>query len=339
MCKKFRIGLNLLFLAVFCGGCSAAPKQAETGTVMDTDMPDEGIVVGFVQVGAESDWRNANTESIRETFDEDEEFYLLFRDAQQKQDKQIKAIRDFILQDVDYIILNPIVETGWDMVLQEAKDAGIPVIIADRMVDVEDESLYTCSVGADFELEAVNAGNWLADYLEKEGRGQEEINIVTLEGTAGSTAQLGRTKGFTQVLQEHENWNMLDKQDGDFTQAKGREAMEYLLEKYPDIDVVISENDNMTFGAVDAIKEAGRTCGPDGDIIIISFDAVKAALEAMIAGDINAVFECNPLYGPKLREIILALEAGETVDKVQYMDETYFDTTMDLETILESRAY
>lgn len=338
MHKKFRISFVLL-LAAFCGGCSGAPQQINTGTVMDTDIPDEGIVVGFAQVGAESDWRNANTESIREVFDEDEEFYLLFRDAQQKQEKQIKAVRDFILQEVDYIVLNPIVETGWDMVLEEAREAGIPVIIADRMVDVEDESLYTCSVGADFVKEAVSAGNWLADYLERHGRDQEEINIVTLQGTPGSTAQLGRTRGFSQVLREHSNWHMLDKQDGDFTQAKGREAMEYLLEKYPDIDVVISENDNMTFGAVDAIKQAGRTCGPDGDIIIISFDAVSAALEAMISGDINADFECNPLYGPKLREIILALEAGETVDKVQYMDETYFDTTMDLETIMKTRAY
>lgn len=339
MHKKFRIGLKLLMLAAFCGGCSAAPAEIETGTVIDTDVPEEGIVVGFVQVGSESDWRNANTESIRNTFDEDEDFYLLFRDGQQKLEKQIKAVREFILQEVDYIVLSPIVETGWDMVLQEAKEAGIPVIIADRMVDVEDESLYTCGVGADFVKEAVSAGNWLADYLESQGREEEEINIVTLQGTPGSSAQLGRTKGFEQVLQEHSNWHMLDRQDGDFTQAKGREAMEYLLEKYPDIDVVISENDNMTFGAVDAIKQAGRTCGPEGDIIVISFDAVRAAFDAMIAGDINADFECNPLYGPKLREIILALEAGETVDKNQYMDETYFDTTMDLETIKETRAY
>lgn len=338
MHKKFRISFVLL-LAVFCWGCSGGSRQTDAGAVTDTDIPDEGIVVGFAQLGAESDWRNANTESIRNTFDEDEEFYLLFQDAQQKQEKQIKAVRDFILQEVDYIILNPIVETGWDMVLQEAKEAGIPVIIADRMVDVEDESLYTCCVGADFVKEAVGAGNWLADYLESQGRGQEEINIVTLQGTPDSTAQLGRTEGFSQVLKEHENWHMLDMQDGDFTQAKGREAMEYLLENYPDIDVVISENDNMTFGAVDAIKQAGRTCGPDGDIIIISFDAVSAALDEMIAGNINADFECNPLYGPKLREIILALEAGETVDKVQFMDETYFDTSMDLEAIKATRAY
>lgn len=327
-------------ISILCTACGAEETQRDTVFVTETELPDDdGIVVGFSQIGAESDWRNANTESIKSAFTSEEGFYLLYEDAQQKQEKQVKAIRNFILQEVDYIILNPIVETGWDMVLQEARDAGIPVIVADRRVDVEDEDLYTCWFGADQEIEGENAGLWLADYLKEQGRDAEEINIVTLQGTSGSTAQIGRTAGFARVMEQHENWNMLDMQDGDFTQAKGKEVMAHFLETYQDIDVVISENDNMTFGAVDAIKQAGKTCGPEGEMIVISFDAVQAALDAMIAGDINADFECNPLQGPGLKEIILALEAGEEVEKYQCIEETYFDTSMDLEKLKEGRAY
>lgn len=331
---------SLFFIALICTGCIVRTVQPDTAVMTEPELPDDnGIVIGFSQIGAESDWRNANTESIKSAFTSEEGFYLLYEDAQQKQEKQIKAVRNFILEDVDYIILNPIVETGWEMVLQEARDAGIPVIVADRMVDVEDDSLYTCWLGADVELEGENAGIWLADYLKEQGRENEKINIVTLQGTQGSTAQIGRTAGFDKILKQHSNWNMLDMQDGDFTQAKGKEVMEYFLKEYNNIDVVISENDNMTFGAIDAIKEAGKTCGPDGDIIIISFDAVGAALDYLMAGDINADFECNPLQGPGLRDIIWALERGEEVEKVQYVEETYFDTTMDLETLKEQRTY
>lgn len=339
--KKMKWVFCLLFLCSCFAGCTKVQKEMATETrIVTEDLPEEeAIVVGYSQVGAESDWRNANTESIKSAFASDSRFYLLFEDAQQKQERQIKSIRNFILQEVDYIVLNPIVETGWDMVLQEAKDAGIPVIIADRMVQVEDEDLYVCLIGSDHKTEGVNAGKWLNDYLEEQGRSEEEINIVTLQGTAGSTAQLGRTEGFAEVMKAHPNWNMLDMQDGDFTQAKGQEVMEYFLNTYEDIDVVISENDNMTFGAIDAIKAAGKNCGPAGEMIMISFDAVNAAFDAMLAGEIHADFECNPLQGPKIKEVIEKLEAGEEVEKIQYVEETYFDTTMDLEAIQKTRVY
>ncbi|MDY3249355.1 MAG: substrate-binding domain-containing protein, partial [Candidatus Choladocola sp.] len=185
----------------------------------------------------------------------------------------------------------------------------------------------------------INAGKWLEEYLKEQGREEEEINIVTLQGTLGSSAQIGRTTGFDEVLRQHDNWKMLDMREADFTQAKGNEVMEYFLQTYDDIDVVISENDNMTFGAIDAIKAAGRTCGPEGDIILISFDAVSAAFDSMIAGEINADFECNPLQGPKLKEIIQDLSEGKPVEKIQYMEEAYFDTTMDLEEMKKTREY
>ena len=320
---------------------TAAPEKSEAETeaeAKDDAASGDLIVVGYAQVGAESDWRTANTESFKSTFTEENGYKLIFDDAQQKQENQIKAIRSFIQQDVDYIVVAPVVETGWEAVLQEAQEAGIPVILSDRQMDV-DESLYECWVGGNFIKEGETAGNWLADYLKAQGRDGEDINIVTLQGTIGASAQVGRTEGFGNILKQHDNWKMLDMQTGEFTQAKGQEVMESFLKSYDDIDVVVAENDNMAFGAIDAIKAAGKTCGPDGDIIIFSFDAVKAAFDAMIAGDLNAAFECNPLHGPRVDEIIKKLEKGETVEKIQYVDEAYFDTSMDLESIKAERAY
>lgn len=329
----------VLSAGVLCTECADTQKETETTVVGTEEIDTDSIVVGFTQIGSESDWREANTESVKSALSVENGFYLVYEDAQQKQEKQLKAIRNFILQEVDYIVLNPIVETGWDTVLQEAKEAGIPVIVGDRKVQVEDENLYTCWVGTDTTQEGVHAGHWLEDYLEEQGRDEEEIHIVTLQGTIGSSAQIGRTEGFAQVLEEHENWKMLDMKEGDFTQAKGQEVMEEFLAEYQDIDVVICENDNMAFGAVDAIKKAGKTCGPEGEITIISFDAVSAAFDAMIAGDINVTFECNPMQGPMMQQIILDLEAGKEVEKIQYMEETYFDTTMDLAEIKKTRTY
>lgn len=337
-------------MALSMTACTSNPaeKETEAAAPADTEAAEEGeekeaaadgdlITVGYAQVGAESDWRTANT--FKSTFTEENGYKLIFDDAQQKQENQIKAIRSFIQQGVDYIVVAPVVETGWETVLEEAKEAGIPVILSDRQMQLSDDSLYEAWVGGNFVKEGETCGDWLADYLEKQGRGDEEINMVTIQGTIGASAQVGRTEGMDNKLKEHSNWKMLDRQSGEFTQAKGQEVMESFLKSYDDIDVVICENDNEAFGAIDAIKAAGKTCGPDGDIIVVSFDSVKAAFESMIAGDLNATFECNPLHGPRVAEIIQKLEKGEEVEKIQYVDEAYFDTSMDLEEILKTRAY
>ena len=329
--KKKLLGLALLgaMMATLLVGCgSSGGKKGDT--------KDDVITIGFSQVGAESDWRTANSESMKSTFSEKNGYKLIFDDAQQKQENQITAIRNFIQQEVDYIVLAPVTESGWDPVLKEAKDADIPVIIVDRMVDVSDDSLYTAWVGSDFKLEGEKACAWLKAYTE--AKGMKEVNIVDIQGTIGASAQIGRTEALNEAVKAN-GWNLLAQQTGEFTQAKGQEVMESFLKSYDDIDVVICENDNEAFGAIDAIKAAGKTCGPEGDIIVVSFDSVKAAFDAMIAGDLNATFECNPLHGPRVAEIIEKLEAGEEVEKIQYVDEAYFDTTMDLETILKDRAY
>ena len=289
---------------------------------------DDTITVGFSQVGAESDWRTANTESMKSTFSEENGYELIFDDAQQKQENQLTAIRNFIQQEVDYILLAPVTETGWDTVLQEAKDADIPVIIVDRMVDVSDDSLYTTWIGTDSLLEGRKAAEWLNAYTTAKGIDAKDVNIVDIQGTIGSTAQIGRSKGLEEGVDNYE-WNLLAQQSGEFTQAKGQEVMESMLKQYDNINVVYCENDNEAFGAIDAIEAAGKTVGSDianGEIMVMSFDTTNAGLTDTLAGKIACDVECNPLHGPRAEELIKALEAGEEVQKLNYVDEEIFAT-------------
>ena len=289
---------------------------------------DDTITVGFSQVGAESDWRTANTESMKSTFSEENGYELIFDDAQQKQENQLTAIRNFIQQEVDYIVLAPVTETGWDTVLQEAKDADIPVIIVDRMVDVSDDSLYTTWIGTDSLLEGRKAAEWLNAYTAAKGIDAKDVNIVDIQGTIGSTAQIGRSKGLEEGVDNY-GWNLLAQQSGEFTQAKGQEVMESMLKQYDNINVVYCENDNEAFGAIDAIEAAGKTVGSDianGEIMVMSFDTTNAGLTDTLAGKIACDVECNPLHGPRAEELIKALEAGEEVEKLNYVDEEIFAT-------------
>ena len=310
----------MLFSLTACGSSNGS-KDAKKA---DDSSKSGNITVGFSQVGAESDWRTANSTSMKETFSEENGYTLIFDDAQQKQENQIKAIRNFIQQEVDYIVLAPVTETGWDTVLKEAKDAGIPVIIVDRMVKVSDDSLYTAWVGSNFELEGKKAAAWLKAYLEATGRGDEKINIVDIQGTIGASAQIGRTKGLDDAVAAN-GWNLLDKTTGEFTQAKGQEVMQSFLKKYKkDINVVYCENDNEAFGAIDAIKAAGYEVGADKDMMVFSFDSTKEGLKKVQSGEITLNTECNPLHGPRVEAIIKQLENKETPEKKAYVDEEMF---------------
>ena len=320
----------VMTMAIGCGGKKEAATEDGGDSAATEDSGSDLITVGFAQVGAESDWRMANSESMKETFSEENGYELIFDDAQQKQENQIKAIRNFIQQEVDYIVLAPVTETGWDTVLQEAKDAGIPVITVDRMVDVSDDSLYESYVGGNFLLEGQKAAEWLKAYAD--AKGITELNIAHIQGTIGASAQIGRTQGLEEAAEKY-GWNIVAQQTGEFTQAKGQEVMESMLKQHDNINVVYCENDNEAFGAIDAIKAAGKTVGPDGDILVISFATVKAGIEMTLTGDIICNVECNPLHGPRVEGLIQKLEAGETLEKIAYVDEGIFAFGSDVKSV------
>lgn len=339
--KKILILFALFISGILTVGCRhgfVSEELKEDGKEQETGESDSEdiIVVGFSQVGAESDWRNTNTESMKSAFSRENGFELIFEDGQQKQTNQIMAIRTFIQQEVDYIILAPVTETGWDTVLQEAKDAGIPVIIIDRKVDVEDESLFTCWVGSNFELEGNKAAEWLNQYAMTKGIAPEDIHIVNIQGTLGASAQIGRTKGLSDAAREH-GWDLLAEASGDFTQAKGKEVMESFLRQYDNINVVYCENDNEALGAIEAIEAAGKKVGSNitnGEIMIISFDGVnEEALSYVISDKITAIVECNPYHGPRVASVIKQLEAGEMPEKFSYVDEEVFSANKAVTTL------
>ncbi|WP_017761362.1 ABC transporter substrate-binding protein [Pseudacidovorax intermedius] len=278
------------------------------------------IVLGFSQVGAESEWRTANTESIKSAA-KDAGIELKFSDAQQKQENQIKAIRAFIAQKVDVIAFSPVVETGWDNVLREAKAAKIPVVLTDRAVNTKDTSLYVTFMGSDFVEEGRKAGRWLVDKM-KDQKG--EVRIVELQGTVGSAPAIDRKKGFEEIIKADPKFKIVRSQTGDFTRAKGKEVMEAFLkaEGKNGINVLYAHNDDMAIGAIQAIEEAGLK--PAKDITIISVDAVKGAFEAMMAGKLNVSVECSPLLGPQLMTAVKDIVAGKPVAKRIVTEEGIF---------------
>lgn len=323
----------VLCLACLLAGCSSTPPS-EVST-----SPQTPIVVGFSQVGAESEWRVANTESVKAALSEENGYELFFDDARNMQENQIRAIRNFIQQDVDFIVFSPRVETGWDSILQEAKDAGIPVIVIDRDIVTADESLYRAYVGSDFREEGEKAVKWLQALLEKQERADEEIRIVHLQGTLGSSAQISRTAALEQAVQRNANWRIVEQENGDFTRAKAYEVMGTILKRTTDIDVVYCENDGEALGAIDAMEEAGLTCNPDDGVIVISFDATKKGLEYCFEGRIALNVECNPLQGPYIDTIIKKLWLGEAVERKKFVDETMFDYYTITMGMIEQRGY
>ena len=288
---------------------SALAVTAIAGTIaMPTFAADKKITLGFAQIGAESEWRTANTVSIKEAA-KAAGINLKFSDAQQKQENQIKAIRSFIAQKVDVIAVAPVVETGWDTVLKEAKAAKIPVILVDRNIDSKDDSLYVTKIGSDFHEEGMKAGKWLLDNYKKPG----DVKIVELQGTVGSAPAIERKKGFEEVIKADPRFKITRSQTGDFTRAKGKEVMEAFLKTDPNIDVLYAHNDDMAIGAIQAIEAAGKK--PGTDIVIIGVDAVKGAFEAMMAGKMNVTVECNPQLGPQLMGIVKDVVAKKELPK------------------------
>ena len=308
--KLIQKTLVILALLAVATGAYAAPKK---------------IVVGFAQLGSESGWRTANTISIQDTFNADPSVTLLYSDAQQKQENQIRALRTFIARHVDVILFTALVETGYGPVMQQAARAHIPIIMIDRDVQKSDQKYRLCIMGSDFVKEGQKAGLWLADYLKKMNMDNGPINIVQIEGTTGSAPAIERSQGFADIVKDHSNWKITRSQTGNFTVDGGKQVMQAFLKADKGIQVLFAQNDSMALGAEQAIKEAGLK--PGKDIIVIGCDGVKEAFEAMVAGEQNATIECNPLLGPQALKAVHDLMDGKKLPGRIWTVEGVYDQT------------
>ncbi|MFG1651658.1 ABC transporter substrate-binding protein [Micromonospora sp. NPDC049275] len=330
--RKLRTQRAIAVLAsVLLVGGVAACGNSDTGGGGGT-KDDGKITMGFSQVGAESGWRTANTVSIKEAATA-AGIELKFDDAQQKQENQIKAIRNYIQQKVDVIAFSPVVESGWDTVLKEAKDAKIPVILTDRSVDSADKSLYKTFLGSDFVKEGKLAGEWLVE--QKKGA-TGPVNIVELQGSTGAAPANDRKKGFGEAIAANPNLKIVASQSGDFTRAGGKQVMEQFLKGNKQIDVLFAHNDDMGLGALEAITAAGKV--PGKDITIITVDAVKDGMQALADGKFNFIAECSPLLGPQLMDLAKKVKAGQEVPARIETEETTF-TQAQAKEALPTRKY
>jgi ABC-type sugar transport system substrate-binding protein len=317
-------GTALLALSVLAGGASSKTSSSSAAVGK--------ITLGFSQVGSESGWRAANTKSIQ-TSAKTAGINLKFSDAQQKQQNQIQAIRSYIQQKVDVIAFSPVVASGWDAVLNEAKRAHIPVVLTDRAVDSKDKTLYKTFIGSDFVREGRYVGQWVLNNYKN---ATSQVNIVVLEGTTGSSPAIDRKNGFLSVIKANPKLKVIASQTGEFTRAKGKEVMTAFLKAHSKIDLLFAHNDDMGLGAIEAIKAAGLK--PGVDIKIVTIDAVRDGMKALAAGKINFIAECSPLLGPQLMDLVKKVVAGKSVPARIITKETTFNRAQ-AKTALPTRKY
>jgi len=331
--KKLGIGLASVALAFAFAACGTpttnptdtAPATTDTGgatTATDTyglqvkDTNGDGLItLGFAQVGAESGWRIANTQSYQDFFVAANGYKLVFISADNDADKQKQDVRDLINQQVEVIDLAPVTDSGWEPILQEAKDAGIPLIVSDRQLMVDD-GLYLTYFGGNMLAEGQRVCDWLKQYIADNN--MTDISIVHLQGTIGSTAQVGRSQALTDALAANPTWNVVYEQTGNFTQADGQTAMEAFLNQNKSFTILYSENDDMTYGAIAAMQAHGLD---PKNYVVISFDGNKSAVQMVIDGVINVIGQCNPLLGPQVGQLIQDSMAGKAIPKISYSEE------------------
>lgn len=314
------LALMLVFSLAACNGKDKAKKD------------DGKITVGVVQTNAnESDWRTANTKSMNEAFAEAGfETKMVFGEGDHA--KQIAQAQQLIQEEVDYLVILGLQSAGWEDVAKAAKDAGIPLIMADRKLDLT-EDLYTAMVCSDFEAEGVKAVDWLKT------QDMDEVNIVVLGGDTGSSAQLGRSKAIEDGAAAN-GWNIVFNQNmKGWDETLAKQAVADLIASGKEFNVIYAENDNMARGACDAMDAAGITYGKTGDVKVIAFDANKWALEKVLAGEFNLDIECNPLHGSRLVSLIKSLEKGEKIEKNVYVEEEMFDAETITQAIVDARSY
>lgn len=421
--KKYKKGLIAVCMVALLVGSTGCGIGKRTTKGIYQEDGDYLITVAFVGGGQDSQWKEANLESLRSVLIEENGYEFLWEDAKLDQSEQMKAMRKYIEEGVDYLILDPVIETGWEEVFQEAKDAMIPVIVSNHHVDVEDTSLYQCWIGGNFRKEGETAAKWLEDELKEEEKDEEDVeeddtdldeeadeaqsadgsaetqkegedrkadpqsgseapetetgekeksikeperegdgvketegdekqtkkeepeekeklhHLAVIQGPIGDAMQMERTEGFGTVAMKHPEWIMAAQQTAEGRKDLAKEVTRMFLEDNPEIDILVAESDEMALGSIEAITEMGKTCGPEGEIKILSYGAGSDILEAMKAGYVNAAFENDPLIGPRIAEIIQRLESGVPIEKQQYMKGSTIDASMDIEEVLRDRAY
>jgi len=313
-----------LFLIIFL---LTACNESENPDVDGEYNAESNIVLGFSQLGDESEWRTASTNDIKRAAIT-AQIQLLFENAQQQQSNQIKAIRSFILKGVDVIAFCPIVEEGWDYILEEANEAGIPVIVVDREIKTESDGLFTAFIGSDFHREGVKAGEWMVErFADVEG----PIRIAEISGTPDSSPTIGRYDGLREVLNENPKFEIVISITGDFMRSKGREKMEIILRETPDIDILYAHNDDMALGAIEIMEEHGIK--PGSDIIVVSVDAQASGVEALKEGKINCLIECSPYVGDDLMQLVIKIVNGQDFDKNTFTETRVFTDMDDFDTL------
>lgn len=336
--KKLKGVLACFFFAICAFAIMACGKEDSGKT--DSSSEDSGstglVTVGYVQSGTGSAWSLANVESIQQNCTKENGINLIYECAEDSFERQLEIVNSFIEQKVDLISFTPIVSEGWDDVLKAAKEAGIPVIIMDRMVETGDDTLFNCWIGSNFLLEGYKAADWLIDYMKSLNSKKDKFNVALLQGAIGSSAEADRTQGVEEMLKTAGNFKFVYKDTGDFNRAGGIRNMEKIIKQKLDIDILIAENDDMALGAIEVMEKNGIK--PGKDIVIVSFDGIHDAFQAMIDGKINCVMECNPLTGKLLANAVQTVINGDPISKKNYVLEELFpaDTAADY---IDNRKY
>lgn len=315
-----------------CGKKDSTQKDISSETSENKKL----VTVGYVQSGTGSAWSLANVESIQQNCTEENGINLIYECADDSFDKQLSIVNSFIEQKVDLISFTPIVSDGWEDTLKKAKEAGIPVIIMDRMVETSDDTLFNCWIGSNFLLEGYKAADWLIEYMKSLNLKKDQFNVALFLGAVGSSAEVGRTQGVEEMLNTAGNFKFVYKDTGNFNRDGGIENMKKILKKKLDIDILIAENDDMALGAIQVMEENGIK--PGKDIVIVSFDGIHDAFQAMVDGKINCVMECNPLTGKLLASAVQTVMNGDPISKKNYVLEEIFpaDTAADY---IDNRKY
>lgn len=332
--------INIIFMLLIATGCGTINEEADTKELVragSVNYDRAYITVGFVQTGKEAEWRDANTNDYLNTFTEVNGYRFIYVDANSDIDRQRKAVSDLIAQKVDYIILDPLVEDGWEDILIAAREKNICVIISNGHISA-DSSLYTCRIGSDFRQEGIKAMKWLADYLERREWTDENLKIAIITGSEENYSSNERAEGIYDELKEHPNWQVVAIECGNYTARDGKSAMEKIINKTKDIDVLIALNDNMMFGAMKAMNNAGITYGVDNQVMTISFEAIHDAFLKLISGELLASIECNPLIAKMADNTIQDLESRKEIEKTQYTEENVF-TYLNAFKYLRTREY